>query len=205
MVSSRLCCVRDCGKQILARCLCRAHYRRWKRHGDPLGGSVPRGQTMGSPFRFMMDIALAYKGDECLIWPYTKNEHGRAKIRIHGKSKQVSRIVCENVHGSPPTPEHEAAHSCGKGHLGCISPNHLSWKTPAENQADRLVHGTDTRGEKHGSSKLTEADVREIRILAQSMTQKEIAKLFSVSTGHISDVISMRRWSWLSSSQEANQ
>lgn len=50
--------------------------------------------------------------------------------------------MCQKAHGDPPSPKHDAAHSCGRGHEGCVNPNHLSWKTKKQNQADRITHGT---------------------------------------------------------------
>lgn len=32
------CTIRDCGKPSVARGWCEGHYRRWRRHGNPLGG-----------------------------------------------------------------------------------------------------------------------------------------------------------------------
>jgi hypothetical protein len=63
--------------------------------------------------------------------------------------------MCILAHGLPPFPKAEAAHGCGKGHLGCFSPKHVRWATPAENAADRVKHGTANRGEKVACSKLT--------------------------------------------------
>lgn len=72
--------------------------------------------------------------------------------------------MCELVHGAPPTPDHEAAHSCGKGHEGCIHPKHLSWATHSENQLDRREHGTN---KKKGGPRpiITPEKAAEIRVL----------------------------------------
>ncbi len=39
----------------------------------------------------------------------------------------------------------------------------LAWGTPRENSADRILHGTDYRGERVGTSKLNSSDALEIR------------------------------------------
>jgi len=84
-------------------------------------------------------------GYECLIWPYAKTNKGYGvgygRTKINGRKQIVSRIICEAVRGAPPTPRHEAAHSCGNGHLGCCTKRHLFWKTPEENWEDRRRHG----------------------------------------------------------------
>lgn len=50
----------------------------------------------------------------------------------------LERHMCKLKNGDPPTPDHEAAHSCGNGKHGCINPNHLRWATDAENMADTV-------------------------------------------------------------------
>src|SRR5579859_4466599 len=40
----------------------------------------------------------------------------------------VARVVCEAYHGPPPTPQHEAGHTCPDGeNARCINPRHLAW------------------------------------------------------------------------------
>ena len=149
------CSVEGCEKPILKRELCNAHYLRQWRHGDPLKGGVPRG-----PAREFLLQHVNYKGDECVIWPFSRTEKGYASLRYEGVTRVGHRLMCILAHGEPPTPEHEAAHSCGKGLHGCINPNHLSWKTRQENIDDKMRHGTQTQGEDCPFAKLTEDQAR---------------------------------------------
>jgi hypothetical protein len=48
--------------------------------------------------------------------------------------------MCKLVNGDPPA-GYETAHSCGNGHLRCITPKHLHWKTPAQNQQENSKRG----------------------------------------------------------------
>ena len=50
----------------------------------------------------------------------------------------VSRLVCEEVYGPPPTPDHQAAHNTPNGCVGglCVNGDHLRWATRKENYAD---------------------------------------------------------------------
>jgi hypothetical protein len=172
--------------------MCRSHYKRFLRHGDPLAGRTAQGE----PERYLKTVVMTYDGDECLRWPYASSV-GYAVTTIDGKREYVSRYVCIKAHGEPPTPKHEAAHSCGNGNLGCVTKRHLSWKTGAENQADRIPHGTSNRGSRHGLSKLTEQQVREIRSLIGTLSHSAIAKKFGVSRPHISGIASGREWAWV--------
>jgi hypothetical protein len=101
--------------------------------------------------------------NSCVVWPFSRNRKGYGEVRINSKTRLAHRIICIRVHGDPPTPDHEAAHLCGKGHEGCVNPHHLAWKTCAENNADKLAHGTHNRGDKHCFAKLTNDQVRQLR------------------------------------------
>lgn len=89
-------------------------------------------------------------------------------------------------------------HSCGKGHEACVAPGHLIWKTRAENEADKLEHGTSNRGERHGRAKITEAEARTILSLKGEVHQGKLAARFGVSQPTIADIHAGRRWAWLS-------
>lgn len=196
MANSRLCSIPECGKPHKGKGYCGAHYYRLLRHGDPMGGRTSPGELLN----FIHEVALHHIASDCLTWPFGKSGAGYGQLKVGGKYFVASRYVCELVHGAPPTPDHEAAHSCGKGHEGCIAPGHLSWKTLIENKDDELLHGTRPRGECHGRAKLTEAAVREIISLHSKETNSNLAELaerFSVSRSTISRIHTGRNWAWL--------
>jgi hypothetical protein len=101
------------------------------------------------------------------------------------------------TNGPPPTSKHQAAHSCGKGNLGCVSPKHLSWKTRAENEADKIEAGTSNRGERQWRAKLTADQVRAIRAREGTMTKEKIAEQFGVSPACIAAIHHRENWAWL--------
>jgi hypothetical protein len=166
---------------------------RWWKYGDPTDG----GTAHGDPSAFL-DAACLTATDDCILWPYSRLPNGYPKVRIGGRNRIVSRVVCERAHGSPPTLSHQAAHSCGNGHEGCINPRHLRWATPIENEADKLSHGTRCRGVRHGAAKLTETDVRDIRRRANAgETQSAIARGYSLNPKTINDIVLRKNWAWL--------
>jgi hypothetical protein len=170
------------------------HYLRLWRYGDPLKRHrTPNGEAVS----YLFETVLNYDGDECLIWPYARDFAGYGKVAIDGKIKTVSRVVCADANGEPPSPRHEAAHLCGKGHMGCVAKAHLAWKLPKENHADKIAHGTHLRGEKQNGAKLTEAHVREIRKLYKHTSQYKLGEIFGVSRGCIKDIVLGNTWSWL--------
>jgi hypothetical protein len=145
----------------------------------------------------LVDVAFNHAGPDCLIWPFTTSR-GYGWVSYNGKGSVVPRVVCEHVHGPAPTPKHHAAHSCGKGHLGCCAPNHLRWATAQENSKDRIIHGTDARGEKQWNSKLTLDDVKRIKAMRGSATETQIASMFGVSRGAVASIFQNRTWAWVS-------
>lgn len=172
---------------------CQKHKTRLSRHGSVDALLRP---PKGEPLRFYNEVVSKYDGDECLSWPYATGA-GYGKIMIGDKFALVHRMACEEQNGPPPTPEHVAAHSCGNGHLGCVTKKHLSWKTPKENSADMLIHGTHIRGERSPNAKLTEKDVREIIAARGKERQVDTARRFGVKQAHISAIQVGRVWSWI--------
>jgi hypothetical protein len=192
MAYHSLCKIDGCGKRPIGRGWCEAHYRRWRRHGDPEAGRVPHGE----PMAWMRDH-VGFSEDRCLRWPYGCGEDGYGRVAENGSWPRASRIMCGLAHGKPPSGAHQACHSCGKGHEACVNPKHLYWGLPVENMADQVIHGTRARGERQGNSKLTEAVVIEIRRLAGVVPQTEIAARFNLSKQQVSKIIRRERWGWL--------
>ena len=75
--------------------------------------------------------------------------------------------------------------------------SNLEWNTHLENMQHSVKAGLrDYKGEKHYNSKLTKADVLEIRVLLKNGDlQKHIAKRFKVSKWTISNIKNGRSWS----------
>lgn len=197
MATKSLCAVDGCGKPTVGRGWCVGHYNRWRRHGD-VQANVPLLEN--HPEKDQVEWLQSHRNhqsDECLVWPYSKFQNGYGKIRLNGGIKIASRMMCIEAHGEPPTPLHQAAHSCGSGNLGCVNPRHLRWATVRENQSDRTEHGRDLRGEQNGSSKLTAAQVRRIRKLRGVVRQSDLAAQFGVSQSAIAAIHVGRTWGCL--------
>lgn len=129
-----------------------------------------RARAASGEAKKFFETAAACEGDDCLIWPFSR-VHGYARYSLGGRGSSACRLLCALVHGEPPTPDHEAAHECGNGHLGCVNPRHLVWKTNPQNVEDKYRHGRIARGERVSTNKLSEDDVRLIRELLPYMTQ----------------------------------
>jgi hypothetical protein len=127
---------------------------------------------------------LDYQGDDCKPWPFcTDARIGRGRVGYNGKRYWAHRLMCLLAHGEPPTPKHQAAHECGKGHYGCCNPRHLKWKTNSENQLDRRRNGNMLRNRNGNKPTLTEVQISELISLKGKMTQMGMAAKFGVSLG----------------------
>ena len=195
-MGSSLCSVGGCCRPSGTRGWCSKHYQRWLAKGDVLAPMQPQA-TRGEPARYLRDVAIPFSGDECLLWPFGAT-NGRGRIQVGDRSHLAYRLVCAAVHGEPPAPGHECAHSCGNGHLGCVNPHHLRWATRSENAYDMVLHGTSCRGERNGRAKLTAADVHEIRAkISAGQTLAAIAADHGVSRKAIRLISAGKNWGWL--------
>lgn len=141
----------------------------------------------GKTYQWLLDHK-DHDGDYCLIWPFNRNPNGYGQLGYLGKSGYAHRMMCELVHGEAPSPDHEAAHSCGNGHMGCAHPKHLSWKTRSENRLDCREHGTNTRNTCGSMGRLTLDQVQEIRDLKGKKTQAEIAAIYGIHEPSVRDI-----------------
>jgi hypothetical protein len=191
-MTRNICSIDGCEAFAHSHGWCRVHYERWKRHGSPMTVLKPMSKR-GAPYQWLLDNAQ-HTGEECLTWPFAKHPDGRAHMKLGRHTAKPARLMCEMAHGPAPSPVHEAAHSCGKGHEACVNPRHLRWATPAENSADKVAHGTIIAGERHYGAKLTASDVAEIRALKGIVQGRELAARFGVNPSCISKVQNDRAW-----------
>lgn len=189
-----ICSIEGCTRPRWARGWCSTHYRRWRIHGDV---SVRLRPANGEALAFYHETVVPFREDKCLIWPFADNGHGYGRLCVNGRLELVSRLICTEEHGPPPSDAHEAAHSCGAGDRGCVARAHVRWATSAENHADKVGHDTHRRGERQWQAKLTADDVVTIRQAKGCISQTELAHRFGVSQSQISGIQSGKEWAWL--------
>jgi hypothetical protein len=141
----------------------------------------------------LLDL-VAEPTEDCIVWPYAKMTAGYGAVWYESRVQYCHRLSLATL-SPPPTGAHYAAH--GPCHNpSCVNPRHLSWKTNAENQADRLRDGTDQHGERNTRAVLTGGKVAQIRWLAEhtALPQRHLAACFGISNGHVSAIINQKTW-----------
>jgi hypothetical protein len=183
----KICKIDGCGKKHMAKGLCSRHYYKLRYNGDPLGG---RETLKGGPVEWIK-ANVDYNEPDCLIFPFSRvNGYGRVR------EGYAHSLMCTLVHGPKPFPKAEVRHSCGKGHLGCLHPSHLSWGTHAENMADRIDHGTSNPGELSPRTKLEEHEVLLVLALCSGgQSKRSLASEFGVQRKTIANIVNGRSWS----------
>lgn len=140
---------------------------------------------------------LSHKFGKIRILKQSDDSCGYPRVRLcaNGKQKEhsVHKLVAEAFLG--PRPEgHEVNHKDGVKHHNV--PSNLEWTTHAENKAHAAQMGLVARGERQGSSKLTTAQVVEMRQLYEvgDIAQRKLAKLFGVSQRNVSKIVRFVSW-----------
>jgi hypothetical protein len=125
------------------------------------------------------------------------DNYRRVSLRAGGRTfgRKVSRLVLEAFVGSRP-------HRCDACHNNGSRTNdrlwNLRWDTRRGNLADCVAHGTATRGEANGASRLTAAQVLAVRArLAAHLPQRVIAAEFDIKQPTVSNIGTGHRWGWM--------
>lgn len=132
---------------------------------------------------------LTHEGGACLPWPYALDDKGYGTLSYNGKNYKASRLMCIFKNGEPPSDEHQAAHSCGNGHLACTHPDHVFWRTPLQNRLESNEHGT---GNPPATRRLTIDKVEAIR--ASGKSYAELAAEHDVHPDTIGKIFRGETW-----------
>ena len=139
---------------------------------------------------------LSLKKKPFIVLKPHRNKLGYIRVSIcdgqNAKTRTVHSLVALAFLG--PTPDgYEIAHNDGNSSNNII--DNLRFATFAENQADRMSHGTDNRGARNPLAKLDDVKAKEARRLFDNgMRKTDIARKFGVTRSAIYYVIKCRTW-----------
>lgn len=133
------------------------------------------------------------KTDYCWNWTGAKHKFGYGAFNVQGKVYTGHTYSWLLTHGVLPPKGKEIMHICDNP--ACVNPAHLKLGTQAENMLDCYLKNRHSKGE--SKSKLKEIEVRAIRMLHAShsgYSARKLSKIFNISQGHTSAIISRRTW-----------
>jgi len=128
----------------------------------------------------------------CWLWVGAKDGHGYGRFQVDGKGCGAHRVSYELFKGKIPKGMF-VCHTCDVP--GCVRPDHLWLGTDADNNADKIKKGRQSKGENHWKAKLSESQVLEIR--AAGGLHREIAVRYGVSQSHVCSIKARKKWAHL--------
>lgn len=140
--------------------------------------------------RFLSKIK---RGPDCWEWRAARRPGGYGAFQVRGRTVKAHRIAYDMLKGPVPA-SMDVCHTCDNP--PCCNPEHLFLGTHADNMADCKSKGRTQkgRGETHSRVKLTENDVRQIRLLYGRVRVKDLASKFNVKASTICNIQSRRLW-----------
>jgi hypothetical protein len=139
---------------------------------------------------------------ECWVWHGSRNPQGYGSILVGSVREGTYRI--DRVHrasfrehfGSLPA-DADVCHKCDNP--PCWRPEHLFLGTAADNIADALSKGRIPVGEDAAKSKLTNAQVAEIRSrhTTGGISQTQLAAEYGVSQSAVNAILYRKAWKWI--------
>lgn len=133
------------------------------------------------------------KTDTCWLWTASKFRNGYGQT-TYNKQPMGSHRISWLLAGNNIPEGHVIRHKCRNKH--CVNPEHLETGTLSENTLDRRRDGTDNRGVRNNTTKLTDNQVREIRTRSTEL-KKDLAHEYGVSDVTISYIILGKTWKHL--------
>lgn len=155
----------------------------------------PHHLVIGDEARFWAKVQKL--NNDCWIWTASQDKDMYGKFRIYELGKKIdirAHVYSWQLYTGRPVPTgSQVCHKCD--HPYCVNPHHLFLGTTQDNTKDRDEKGRQAKGEKQGSSKLTEEKVKEIRELhKRGISIKQLSSQFQLSWTTIAYAINGKTW-----------
>lgn len=138
-----------------------------------------------------------------LLNPSKNGKYGHTTVHISVDGNRLSvgthRMVLLAFVGTPISGQ-EACHNNGNAWDNRIG--NLRWDTHAQNNKDRLKHGTYARGSSHRMARLT--DEQALDIASRRLHYEEYAAMYGISRTQAHRVWSGKAWRHLSTTEQAH-
>lgn len=119
------CDIEGCERKHYGRGWCERHYRRWRKHGDPLVTL-----TYSDPEDAFLARTEPLVWSDCIVWTGYTNRDGYGSLSVNGRMVLAHRYSWERERGAIPAGM-EVDHICHN--RSCVETSHLRLATHAEN------------------------------------------------------------------------
>jgi predicted XRE-type DNA-binding protein len=129
----------------------------------------------------------------CWVWTGAVDSRGYGTVKLSGRQIAVHRLSAHFHLGMALDSREWVLHSCDNP--PCFFPDHLFLGTAEANVQDMFAKGRS----RNGTTKLTETDVREIRLhwASGKVSQAELARHYGVQTPAINKIVQGKTWKHL--------
>ena len=192
------CSAPGCSRPRAKREWCNAHYIRWRRYGDPLGGRLRLNRNLGLEERevFAHFMAGSPPAEGCWDWTAATaaSGYGVFGMVVGGKPQTIyaHRTSYELFNG--PTEGRWVLHQCDRPI--CCQPLHLHLGDHDLNMRERDERARTLAGEQQPMAKLTNDQVSWIR-QQTSITDQAIADQLGISRATVGQVRRGESWKHL--------
>lgn len=160
-----------------------------KQHGVASYNKAPKGAVR----EWIIQVALNADPGPCVTPPCGASRQHFVHEGVWWRGSHF--VLVESGLPRPPAPYDHALHSCDEPR--CLNPHHLRWGSNADNVNDRVSRDRTTKGEEVGWARLTEQQVREIRLLKSESSYSTLSALYGVHPQTIAAVCQRRSWGWV--------
>lgn len=129
----------------------------------------------------------------CWVWTADTAPNGYGRIKVNGQSVNAHRVGWALQFGEPGVGLY-VLHRCDN--RLCVRGEHLFLGTQKDNVHDCAAKGrrVNPTGERHGRSKLSNADASKVRsLVSRGLPQSEVARRFGVTPSCVSRIVTGAR------------
>ena len=141
--------------------------------------------------RFWNAVTISDPGS-CWEWQGNRDRDGYGLFKYRLKNRRAHRVVYGLTQGGQQPAV--VMHTCDNP--ACCNPLHLRGGSQSENIQDKVGKARQARGSRNGRAKLTEDEVRSIRVhlFFELSSPAELARKFYVSRWVIRDIQKRKTW-----------